>query len=89
MNHGERKRWLDDPGNVRKVIRALFVVCGVLLAIDLLDLAGVLYHKHVHYGFEKLFGFYAFYGFLGSVGLVLLAKAMRKVLMRDEDYYDR
>ena len=39
-------------------------------------------------GIEKIPGFYAFYGFIGCVVLVLLATAMRKVLMRDEDYYD-
>ena len=88
-NDGERERWLDDPGNVRKVIHALYAVCGVVLAIDLLDLVGVLYHKHPHFGFEELPGFFPFYGFVGSVGLVLAAKAMRVFLMRDEDYYDR
>ncbi len=86
---GERRRWLDEPGNVKKVIYTLFAVCGALLLIDVLDLLHVLYHKHTHYGFEKWFGFYGFFGFFGSVGLVLVAKAMRKVLMRGEDYYDR
>lgn len=89
MNDGERKRWLDDWGNVKKVIATLFAVCGALLLVDLLDVAGVLYHKHVHYDFEGWFGFYGFYGFFGSVGLVLLAKLMRIILMRAEDYYDR
>jgi hypothetical protein len=35
-----------------------------------------------------LSGFYAFYGFVACVLLVLIAKQMRKVLMRKEDYYD-
>jgi len=39
--------------------------------------------------FEALWGFYAIYGFVACVVLVLLAKEMRKILMRDEDYYDR
>ena len=39
--------------------------------------------------FEGLWGFYAIYGFVACVILVLLAKEMRKLLMRDEDYYDR
>ena len=46
------------------------------------------YHKHVHYPFEKWFGFYAFYGYFLSVGLVLAARELRKLLSRDEDYYD-
>ena len=33
--------------------------------------------------------FYGFYGFIGCVFLVLAAAQLRKVLMRDEDYYER
>jgi hypothetical protein len=36
-----------------------------------------------------LFGFYALYGFVACVLLVLLAAEMRKLVMRDEDYYER
>ncbi len=78
----------DDPKNVRRVITALFTVCGLLLAIDLLDVFGVVYHKHVHFPFEHWFGFFAFFGFFLSCALVLAAKAMRVFLKRDEDYYD-
>ena len=34
-------------------------------------------------------GFYGFYGFVSCVGLVLLAKQIRKILGRKENYYDR
>ena len=78
----------DDPRNVKRVIHALFTVCGLLLAVDLLDLLGVLYHKHAHFAFERWLGFFAFFGFFLSVALVLAAKAMRKLLKRDEDYYE-
>ena len=84
----ERKHVFDDPRNVKRVIYTLFTVCGLLLAVDLLDLFGMLYHKHVHFAFERWFGFFAFFGFLLSVALVLTAKEMRKILKRDEDYYD-
>ena len=85
----ERRPVFDERKNVRRVIYTLFTVCGLLLAIDLLDLAGVLYHKHPHFGFERWFGFFAFFGFFLGCGLVLAAKGMRRVLSRDEDYYDR
>ena len=75
--------------NVKRLIYALFAVCGLLLAIDLLDVFHLGYHKHVHYGFEKWLGFYAFFGYLLSAVLVLLARALRRLLGRDEDYYDR
>lgn len=85
---GEKRYWLDEPRNVDKVVYGLYAVCAALVAIDLLDLLGVLYHKHAHFPVEKLFGFYGFYGLVGSVLLVLASKQMRKVLMKDESYYD-
>jgi hypothetical protein len=36
-----------------------------------------------------MFGFYAIYGFVACVLLVVIAKELRKLLMRDENYYDR
>lgn len=80
---GERPRWLDRPANVTKVVWALVAACALLFLGDLL------YVKHPTFAVEYLFGFYAIYGFVGSVGLVLAAKWMRRLLMRDEDYYDR
>ena len=54
----------------------------ILLALDLVV------HRHVSHPWEAMFGFYAVYGFVACVLLVLLAKEMRKVLIRNEDYYD-
>jgi len=87
--NSEKKYWLDDPRNVNKIVYALYVVCVLLVAADLL------YHKHLHfhfaderYNFEGWFGFFGFFGFIACVGLVLAAKLMRVVLKRGEDYYD-
>ena len=85
----ERRPSVDGPGTVRRALWTLVAVCGLLLAIDLLDLVGVLYHKHPHFPFEGWFGFFAFFGFFLSCALVLAARGMRKLLERDEDYYDR
>lgn len=74
--------WFDKPENVRKIIWALCITCGLLLVAEFF------YHKHAHFGIEEVFGFYAFYGFIMCVLLVLAAKVMRVILMRDEDYYD-
>ena len=79
----ERKRyWLDEPRNVRTIYRALIVVCALLL------LADAVYHKHVILAAEAWFGFYGIFGFVACVGLVLAAKELRKLLKRDETYYD-
>jgi hypothetical protein len=45
-------------------------------------------HRHISHSWEHLPGFYAFYGFVACVLLVLVAKEMRTVLKRREDYYD-
>lgn len=79
----ERKRWLDEPRNVDKIFYTLCTVCA------LLGLADLFYEKHVHYSWESWFGFYGVYGFVCCVALVLSAKEMRKVVKRDEDYYER
>jgi len=82
MSKPEKKYWLDEPRNVTKVFYTLVAVCAALLASDLF------YDKHGHYSWEGFFGFHGFYGFFGSVFLVLTAKQLRRLLMRDEDYYD-
>lgn len=74
--------WLDQPRNVDRLVYGLFVVCGLLV------LADFFFDKHTHFIFEGWFGFFAWFGFIGCVGLVLLAKEMRRVVKRDEDYYD-
>ena len=78
-----KKYWLDKPGNVKKLLIILYVVCALLLLTD------VFYHKHAIIGLEESFGFYGIYGFVACVILVLVAKEMRRLLGRAEDYYER
>jgi hypothetical protein len=81
-DHEEQPGWFDEPGNVNKVIWTLVGLCVASVAADFF------YQKHAHYGFQEIIGFDAVYGFVSCVLLVLAAKQLRKVLMRDEDYYD-
>ena len=74
--------WFDDSRNVNKIVWALVALSAVSVFAELF------YHKHTHYGFQGYIGFDAFYGFVSCVLLVLAAKQLRKVVMRDEDYYD-
>lgn len=78
----EKPRWLDNFDNVKKLIWGFVVLCVALAAVDLF------YHRHYERGWEGWHGFYAFYGFVACVILVLVAKEMRKIVMRKEDYYD-
>ncbi len=72
----------DRPENTKRLLTVFYAVCAGLFALDLL------YHRHVTHSWESLWGFYAVYGFVACVLLVLVAKRMRKWLMRAEDYYD-
>lgn len=78
----ERKRWLDEPRNITRLVWTLAAVSAALVIGDLA------YHKHVDFGFEGWFGFYGFFGFAVFFFIVIAGKHLRKVLMRPEDYYD-
>ncbi len=78
----DEPRFLDKPENVKRALRAFYAVCGALLALDFVIL------RHVSHAWEGIWGFYAIFGFAACVILVLIAKELRKVLMRDESYYD-
>ena len=81
----ERKYWLDDPRHVKWIVWTLYGICILLLLLD------PLYHKHDHSDFdwERIFGFHAGFGFVVFAVLVLAGKQLRRLLKRDEDYYDR
>lgn len=68
---------------MKKAGIALVVICAAAVAVDAAHL------RHGRFEWEETFGFYAAYGFVACVLLVVIAKGMRKILMRDEDYYDR
>lgn len=83
----EPARFLDRPENVRLVLKVFWASCGLLLAVDVLHLVGVAYHKHGQFSFEEWPFFHGIYGFVACVALVLLAKQLRRVVMRAPDYY--
>ena len=84
----DKRRYLDDPENVRKLWRFFIIACVAVASIDLLGLLEIVYHRHVSLFAEGLPGFYAIWGFVGIALLIFLAKQLRKVVMRPEDYYD-
>lgn len=79
----EKRYWLDDIRNVHKIFWALVIVCAVLFVSD-----AFLQRKSAFF-FEEWFGFFGLFGFSLSFLLVLTAKELRKILKRDEDFYDR
>ena len=73
----------DNPKNVRRLRIGFFVALAlVLVAESFVEMHGV-------FAVEHFYGFYAVYGFISYVLLIFVAKALRKIIMRKEDYYDR
>lgn len=85
---GKDKRFLDKPENVNRLWRWFAIACALVAAVDILALIEFAYHRHVSLFVQGLPGFYVIWGFVGIVLLIFLAKRLRRVVMRPEDYYD-
>ena len=75
------KKWASLSPPLRRWLKCFFVLCLVLALLD------IVVNKHGDHWWS-FFGFHNLYGFVACVILVLVATAMRRWVMRDEDYYD-
>ena len=82
----ERQHVWDNPRNVKLLFNVFYALCVILVVLGLTPRQEV--PSHEGHPLEGFFAFYPLYGFVGIVLLVLIAKLMRRVLMRPEDYYD-
>ena len=83
MNDTEEKQHLfDKQRNVSRLLGGFYAICILFFVLDLI------LHRHVEHSWEAFTGFYALFGFVACVTLVLIAKLLRRILMRREDYYD-
>ena len=73
----------DDSRNVKRLLLVFYAICAALFLVDFVA------HRHTVHPWEHMWGFYAIFGWIACVILVLVAKELRKVLMRREDFYDR
>ncbi len=73
---------MDSRAFGARVFWAIVVICAGLVVTDFLIV------KQGHYAVERWLGFHAVYGFGSFVLLVLAAVQLRKLVRRDEDYYD-
>lgn len=78
---GRKLLWLDNKNHVRKLIFGLYAICAVLF------LADFFYKKKTYLDLEDIPGFYALYGFGMCVVFVVLARGLRSLVARDQDYY--
>ena len=83
MTPEEKRRWLDEPRNIDRLYYGLLAVCVLLVLSDFL------YEGHPHFAWEGWFGFNAVLGFVAFFLIVLTGKPLRRMISRDEDYYDR
>ncbi|MDJ0781849.1 MAG: hypothetical protein QNJ22_07740 [Desulfosarcinaceae bacterium] len=75
-------RFLDTPEAQARLRRYFYVALVVLMLVELII------PKHGHFPWEAAYGFYAVYGFMGCVALIFIAKGLRWLVQRGEDYYD-
>lgn len=73
--------WADRPGVQRTIRIVLYAVCAVLLLVELLV------HRHAYNAIEAVPFFYALYGFAALWVAVTIAKGLRQLVKRNEDYY--
>lgn len=76
----------DPDGGGRR--RGRGALGGYLLWCLLLLLVELVYHRHTLLPVEGLWGFYCLLGLLALVAIVLLARLLRRGVMRDGGYYD-
>ncbi len=72
----------DNPKNIKR-LRLVFFILLVLVLV-----AEFFVEKHGEFTVEHFYGFYAVYGFMAYVFLIFVAKGLRRIIMRKEDYYD-
>ena len=74
--------WADRPGPQQLIRRLLYGICVLLLVAE------VFVHRHIKHELEALPGFYALYGFLALALAIVAGSGLRRLVKRDENYYD-
>ena len=82
MKSQKELTFLDSPKNRWRVQKYFYISLFVLLLVDFFI------HKHGHFSWESAPCFYAVYGFIACVSLIFIAKLLRLLVKRKEDYYD-
>jgi uncharacterized membrane protein len=77
------KPWFYRRAVIDSIFWGLVGLCAVL------GLADLVYHRHTLFSFEFFPGIYGIFGFISCVFIVFAGIGLRKLVMRDEDYYDR
>jgi len=74
--------FLDSAKTHSQLRKYFYISLAILLVLDLFI------PKHGHFAWENAPSFYAVYGFIACVSLIFVAKFLRLLVKRKEDYYD-
>ena len=74
--------FLDSAKTHLQLRKYFYISLAILLVLDLFI------PKHGHFAWENAPSFYAVYGFIACVSLIFVAKFLRLLVKRKEDYYD-
>jgi hypothetical protein len=79
--------WMDRPDVVKRLFTVFYVIAGLLFLAEFILMGTENHHPHP---LEEAMRFFVYpvYGFVSFWFLVLLARPMRKLLIRSEDYYE-
>ena len=83
MDTQEGTHIFDNPRNVKRVVHALWLLCAIAFALEFVV------HRHADHPWEGLVLFYCWFGFGACFVLVELSKLLRRLVMRDEDFYEK
>jgi|TARA_B110000116_G_scaffold255720_1_gene254287 hypothetical protein len=79
--------WMDKPDRVKLLFQIFYVLCVLLFLAEFVLMGTENHHPHP---LEEAMRFFVYpvYGFASFWFLVLLARPMRRLLIRSEDYYE-
>lgn len=83
MTPKDKPGLFERDGTIRLIIWLVIGICA------LSAISEFFIHKHGHFAVEDFPVFYGLFGFAAFFFVVLAGKVLRKLIMRDEDYYDR
>jgi len=78
---GQKLLWVEKPGNIKRMVLVLAIICAVLFIADFTGL------RYGHFSIEEVPGFYGVFGFLAFSFIVISTKYLRMLIGRNEDYY--
>ena len=85
----EKPGWFNQPANIDKLIKGLYVACALAVLPEILDKIFGWHMMHPNYAIEKIPGFYGIVGFVAFVVIVRGGEVLRRLIKRDEGYYDQ